>query len=271
MALDNVQKKEDTTLHLPRILCLHGGGTNGVVFRMQCRALLNYLKDSFRLVFVDAPFPCEPHPAIIPIYADYEPYLRWLRSPGGNSPINSDTLISKIDHSLRIAMQENDLEGGTGEWVGLMGFSQGAKIAASLLYRQQVREEKLGKGHAGSNYRFAVLLAGRAPLISLDTELITSSAIIDAGKSSEEFLGWPDDWEFEDQDHMLSLPTIHVHGLEDPGLNMHRRLLKQYCRPESTKMMEWDGDHRIPIKTRDVMPLVEMILQTAKETGVVKN
>jgi hypothetical protein len=168
-------------------------------------------------------------------------------------------------------MHEDDLKGGTGEWVALMGFSQGAKIAASLLYRQQVREEKLGKGNAGSNYRFAVLLAGRAPLVSFDTELITSSAIIDAEQSSEEFLGWPDDWEFEDQDHMLSLPTIHVHGLKDPGLNMHRRLLKQYCRPGSTKMMEWDGDHRIPLKRQDAMPLVEMILQTAKETGVVKN
>ncbi|KAL3417759.1 citrinin biosynthesis oxidoreductase [Phlyctema vagabunda] len=276
MALSNSKKKEDTTLHLPRILCLHGGGTNAIVFRMQCRVVTHHLRDSFRFVFVDAPFPCDPHPDIIPVYAGYGPYLRWLRSLTEHAAVDSETMISTIDESLGRAMNDDDLKGGTGQWVALMGFSQGAKIAASLLYRQQVRAEKLGKRNAGSDYRFAVLMAGSAPVISLDREVITNSpAIIDAAVSCEESWRWIDtDWLFDEEheeQHMLHLPTIHVHGLQDPGLHMHQRLLTQYCRPENSKLMEWDGAHRIPIKTPDVMQLVDLILQTAVETGVLKS
>lgn len=32
-------------------------------------------------------------------------------------------------------------------------------------------------------------------------------------------------------ENILTLPTIHVHGLQDPGLHLHRQLLEMCCAP----------------------------------------
>ncbi|KAH1600297.1 hypothetical protein KXW91_008005 [Aspergillus fumigatus] len=47
---------DTATLHLPRLLCLHGGGTNARIFRMQCRVLEKHLGRTFRLVYAQGPF-----------------------------------------------------------------------------------------------------------------------------------------------------------------------------------------------------------------------
>ena len=99
-------------------------------------------------------------------------------------------------------MEEDDREGGRGEWVGLMGFSQGAKLAASILLEQQARADKArreGKkewdtcfiGIPGLNWRFGVLLAGRAPLLNLNPGLMTSQALVSTANIAEgfEFVG----------------------------------------------------------------------------------
>lgn len=52
--------KPDLSLKSPRILCLHGGGVTGEAFRLQARALIAKLQPTFRLVFADGPFFCDP-------------------------------------------------------------------------------------------------------------------------------------------------------------------------------------------------------------------
>jgi len=34
--------------------------------------------------------------------------------------------------------------------------------------------------------------------------------------------------------------------------------------------VEWDGQHRVPIKTKDVLPVVDAILDIAQATGVLR-
>lgn len=62
--------------------------------------------------------------------------------------------------------------------------------------------------------------------------------------------------------------VVDVHGTRDPGLVQHRKLLAQYCEEGTTRLMEWDGDHRVPIKTKDVLALVRNIWDVAFETGL---
>ena len=62
--------------------------------------------------------------------------------------------------------------------------------------------------------------------------------------------------------------TIHVHGQRDQGLELHRHLYDKYC-DEGARLTEWDGEHRVPIKTRDVASVVQQILSVAKEEGIV--
>lgn len=162
-------------------------------------------------------------------------------------------------------MREDDELGADGEWVGLMGFSQGAKMSASLLFDQQVREEKgVNVGPRKTSWRFAVLLAGRAPLVSLSEYSADIRGLQDPELISEGF----DQLDDPDGRCELRLPTIHVHGLKDKGLHLHRRLLEQYCEPGSTTLVEWDGDHRVPIKSNDVKSIVDAILDVSQETGV---
>ena len=69
-------------------------------------------------------------------------------------------------------------------------------------------------------------------------------------------------------EHVLKLPTIHVHGLNDAGLHLHRRLRDQYCDPEGVTLVEWDGSHRVPLKKTDVDMICAEIYRVAREQGV---
>ncbi|KKK12618.1 hypothetical protein P175DRAFT_0505728 [Aspergillus ochraceoroseus IBT 24754] len=251
----------DPTLHLPRILCLHGGGVTAEVFRLQSRSLIKQLQRHFRLCFVDGPFLSDPGPGMIPTFQNYAPFRRWLCWKPDHHPNDAEEIINEIDRALQAAMAADDAKGATGEWAGLMGFSQGGKICASLLYRQQIRAEKLGTARSGSRFRFAVLLAARPPLVSLDTELLTSSALAEA---SEITTGTFQNYQVPER--QISLPTVHVHGLRDPGLPLHRKLL-QWCERGTARVVEWDGDHRVPVREKDVALVVDQILLVAKQTG----
>ena len=262
----NMQESRDPTLHLPRILCLHGGGTNAQIFRLQCRILIRHLQSSFRLVFAEAPFSSEAGPDVVSVYKAYGPFRRWLRFLPHHPDIGARSIIEKIEGSLDDAKNEDDLKGATGEWVGLLGFSQGAKVCASLLLRQQICAQKLGAHRSKTNYRFAVLLAGRGPLVAMEPQLMTAPALADASEiGSSAAL---DERALRGKKHVLHLPTIHVHGLRDPGLGLHRLMLEQYCERDSIRLLEWDGDHRVPIKNKEVAAVVSQILDVAEQTGV---
>lgn len=272
--MPSIPSANPDTKSLPRILCLHGGGVNGTIFEFQARSLIPHLQQSFRLVWADGPFLCDPHPDVVNVYGSFGPFRRWVRWLPGHPEIDDESNISEIGYSLRTAMEDDDRKGGTGEWVGLMGFSQGAKLAASLLLEQQSREEQAFQedkelesgliGIPGVHWRFGVLLAGRAPPTNLNPKTLKSKALVEAGTLSDGF-------EFRkevDQEAMLRIPTLHVHGMADPGLDLHRILLHDYCVKGTTTLIEWEGAHRIPIKTKDVAPILDEIYNIAANTGV---
>ncbi|KAL6855596.1 hypothetical protein ACO1O0_006748 [Amphichorda felina] len=256
MALTADNQGDDASLPLPRILCLHGGGTSAAIFRFQCRAIIRRLASSFRLVFVDAPFLSRPHQAIVPYFGDQGPFYRWLRWDDDHE--YDDDAAGKILDTCRRAMDE---DAGTGPWVAVLGFSQGAKIAASLLWAQ----EKIEGGQGP--FRFGVVMAGRAPVVVLDPtgKMPAIPHTADAGQTSAEFTDWAPDSTGE---HAIGIPTLHVHGLQDPGTDLHRIMSSNYCRDGTARVVEWDGDHRLPIRPDDVEAVVSQMLELAQETGV---
>ena len=68
--------------------------------------------------------------------------------------------------------------------------------------------------------------------------------------------------------HVLRLPTIHVHGMADPGVHLHRRLMEQYCDRKSVTLVEWGGGHRVPLKKTDVDRIIKEIYRVAAEQGI---
>ncbi|KAF2132993.1 hypothetical protein P153DRAFT_354432 [Dothidotthia symphoricarpi CBS 119687] len=259
---------------LPRILCLHGGGVNATIFAVQSRSLIRHLQHSFRLVWVDGPFFCDPHPDIVQVYGTYSPFRRWMRWLPEHAEIDDESCIEEIGYALRSAMEDDNRAGATGEWVGLMGFSQGANLSASLLLEQQAREEKaqesgqknmLGPiGIPGLNWKFGVLLAGRAPPKNLHPEILTSQSLVSAGDISSGFQFCKD----ISDEAILKKPTLHVHGMADAGLYLHRKLLHEYCREGTATLVEWEGAHRLPLKSKDVDRVVGAMYDLAESTGV---
>ncbi|KAL4997565.1 serine hydrolase FSH [Aspergillus recurvatus] len=253
----------DGTLPLPRILCLHGGGTNAKIFRAQCRTLRPQLSNHFRLVFADAPFLSGPGPDVESVFAEWGPFRSWARPAVRSTPGSwglGSLDVGAVDRSLMAAMAADDAAGATGRWVGLLGFSQGAKTAGCLLLRQQLQNATTNSHfHDARNesalrapgdprevdFRFAVLMAGRGPLVLLEEGPET------------------------DQRLQLRLPTIHVHGTRDRDLAKHRELLHRDCEKGSTRLIEWDGAHQVPTKGKDVALVVAAILDVARETGAI--
>lgn len=236
-------------INAPRILCLHGGGSSAEIFKTQCRVLIHHLSTNFRLVFADGPYISTPGPDVVPTYADMAPFRSWL-FPGGELGC-----IDLVYRQLEAAIRRDNDEGWTGEWVGFLGFSQGAKMAASLLLEAQRRNCLISRRLTPlrtqhdkmwcHRWKFAIIVAGRGPLLDVNGGSIASD---------------PD---------KLFLPSLHVHGLEDPGLPLHRDLYNRCGVPGSKRLMEWDGAHRMPIKGPDVKRLVSEIEALAVSAGVV--
>ncbi|KAI5287379.1 hypothetical protein KEM52_001614 [Ascosphaera acerosa] len=296
------------SLAKPRLLCLHGGGSNSQVFRAQLRSIRHKLEPRFRLVYVDGPFLCPPGPGVGMVYQHLAPFRRWLRWLPEHPEVAPEEAVAAINRAIARAVAEDDAAGASGECVGLLGFSQGATVAASVLLRQQRREQarreqqqqqqqqqregeqvEAEAGLKDLRFRFAVLFAGRAPLVQLasghtaddmEREHLRSPADL-----ASTFSNWPeqaaaqpsptsgsdnenDDGNADgDRPWLLRVPTVHVHGSKDEGLPLHRKLLELYCQPGSTELVQWCGDHRLPLRAYDVEAVVEQILSVARRTG----
>ena len=267
-------KGDDPTLHLPRILCLHGGGTNARIFRIQCRTLSQQLGRHFRLIYAEAPFAtARPGPDVTAVFSKYGPFRQWLLQV---DDIEDEDMAfeagARIHESLADAVAADDLRGATGDVIGLLGFSQGARVAASVLYNQQIRHQQFSSLNTiGLPYfHFAVLLAGRGQLIWLDPDLPMPLGTVSPLTTGVLPLPVDDapNWNGLARRDRLYLPTIHVHGLNDAGLDLHRKFITRCCLPGSETVVKWHGEHRVPIKSNDVSAVVEQIYRLAKQTGV---
>ncbi len=182
--------------------------------------------------------------------------------------MNAVDAVALIEKAVRDAIQLDDEAGGRGQWVGVLGFSQGAKIGASMLFDQQLRAELgMGRRQGWPHFKFGVLLAGRGPLVSLTPEMGTLPGMAEASSCS--VLSPSEELDFQPMERALTVPTVHVHGLRDPGLELHQKLLRRCCAVESARLIQWEGEHRVPIKTNDVRVVVDAILAVARETGAV--
>jgi len=209
-----------TASPLPSILCLHGGGTNSTIFNIQTIRLQRALSQHFNFVFLDAPFPALPGPGVLPIFEGCGPFLRWTPSPTAN------TLPEETRNLITIARKET-------EFVGVLGFSQGAKLAAGLLLEQYVKGTKL--------FKFGVLLMGTSPPLA-------------SGLTEEE------------RGTRIGVPSVIVVGKEDPWCEEGRRLFEEFWEREKATLVELDIGHRLPTLEKETRMIVNEILRLYKDT-----
>jgi predicted esterase len=253
----------DEDLSLPRILCLHGGGTNAEIFQIQARAITSALSQYFRFIFFSGPFEATPHPSIAQVYGDMGPFCRWLRWLPEHPEIDDDEAAKTVMDACLGAMKKDR---GTGPWAGVMGFSQGAKVGANLLWAQ---ERAVANGiRPLTNFKFAVIMAGLPPWLHYDKRLPKPDRYVDdASGYATDFTDYPE--EYEEGEHVLQAPTLHVLGLGDEDVEKHRKLALNYCNPKTRQIIEWDGDHRVPVEKDVVRKIVKITMDMGEEAGMI--
>ena len=220
----------ESDAHLPRLLCLHGGGTSALIFKIQTRRLQWALRSTFKFVFADGPFTSGAGPGVLPAFADCEPYFSWLdrESP---TPEQDQRRVRQV---LKKVIKDDG-----GEFVGVMGFSQGGRLTAGLLADQ-------AEGNAGEgipNWKFGVMLCGSYPPLSLS---LAKSPLAKPSQGTDEH----GETREPDEDEIIHVPSVLVRGTLDPHGEKGRRLEK-YFDPETAIILVFKMGHHLPAAAGD--------------------
>lgn len=240
-----------------RFLCLHGRGTNSDIFEAQLgmtdshsrttRSFLDRTADSLAplqrrlaqhtLEFLDAQSACAPAPGISDLYPP--PYLCWYEHG------HPDNVSIALD-DLRAVLDED------GPYDGLIGFSEGAALIASLLLCDEL---------AGRHPRIqlAVLFNSVVPLIAeaMDVQYASSPlselvhghhnhylALLQANEQVGDPLAHA--WGFSPAGPLrISASTAHIIGDQDP-FAPSSQLVVQMCHPERAQVLRHGGSHALP-------------------------
>lgn len=232
-----------------RILCLHGRGATASGFMTDLAPLeVEAAKQGFELVAIDAvrPSPRRLYQPTLPCRPDQLPddCLRhgpllllqpsgtnsWWTYPSGERSFSASKFFG-ADESIRFV--EDTLV--QGEFAGLLGFSQGAMLAAVVVARAA-----LGEGDAASTLQYGVICGAALPA---PFEALLSRLQASGGSSS--------------------IPTLHclsaVDNMNPPALG---EALATCFGPTTTEMLWHDAGHVVPPPDK-VVPVVSFLDRVA--------
>lgn len=229
---------------LPTILCLHGAGTNGRIFRLQARMLVRNLASRFHFLFLDAPFESLPGPGCMPTYAGMQPYLWWHcdESSADHFDVSVDEVRRRRQEVRKLLcdkLQDTNV-------VGIMAFSQGARVATGICLDDQL----------GRHIKFIVLIAATFPALPVNADDVlcqeSSSTIVTPAANAD--LGTPT------RNRYITIPSVHVQGALDPWLPEGKQLRSSYFAESEAEVVVFSGAHTVPVKRQDVDNVVKTVL-----------
>lgn len=233
---------------LPVILCLHGGGSTSTVFKIQCRRLIWTLGSQFKFVFVNAPHEGEPGFGMLPVFESCAPFYRWVtrRWKLGEGPTEStpEHEIDLIDTALDHAVVSEAGPQGWRNVVGVIGFSQGARLVGGLLLRQKLWEKANPDDESGKwHLKFGVMVGGPYPPIAMSEE-------VDA----------------QQYEVLKTIPTVHAWGRDD-HVRSGCEEMRQACDSDVCFELQFDGGHHMPLKDVEAKDLCDLIMAAYYASG----
>ena len=220
---------------------LHGGGVSGEIFTIQTRKLIWRLRSHFDFIFLDAPWVCAPGPGILPFFADAGPFYRWARWHHSEDP---NRLLNRLRETLS--------QPG-GEWVGVLGFSQGGRLAAGLSWEQEHGEKGLDGLLPGLKFRFAVLVGSAWPLLLLEQE-------VPSGGLKENV-----EWD-EKYGSSIGIPSVHMIGQKDHIAAMSDLTARCFDQGKR-KILRPNTGHNMPLDEVENGELCDAVLEAYKAGG----
>lgn len=148
--------------------------------------------------------------------------------------------VKAMDEVILKTMEEN---GGPDSFVGVMGFSQGARLVAGMLLRQQMEIREFGASQWG--FRFGVVIGGPFPPIGLTPEL----EVVEA-----------------DYALLSQLPTVHAWGRDD-HVRQGAKDMVDACDGPNTFFMDFEGGHHLPLRDQEADELSGLIVEAWHSGG----
>ncbi|KAE8150833.1 hypothetical protein BDV25DRAFT_171872 [Aspergillus avenaceus] len=263
-----------------RLLCLHGHGTNSEILETQLAQLRGYLPADWEFDFLDGEMESKPATGIEDIFPG--PYYSYH-----GVPIPED--VWRAYNFIMDVVQEE------GPFDGVIGFSQGAQMAATIIAHEAMINPQ------ADVFKFAVFLSAIMPFdmeagslkLTYDDDVDTleaeyQGATNSQGSMTHNHLNWLNDcratsviaeWQgrrsrlpglgrqstdillrYHPSIHgiQINIPTVHVYGLEDQYLH-HARGLAGICDPKVSQVVTHEGTHQIPRDGRNLMRIAEAI------------
>ncbi|KAL4924023.1 serine hydrolase FSH [Aspergillus undulatus] len=246
-----------------RFLCLHGGSTSAEIFEIQSGGLtqpLESLGHKFHFINGRLESDCEPgmerthlpnrnfHSSILTSH----PELRGIISPPfhnhyprGIEPGSS--LKYAIEYTLRMIARE-------GPFDAVMGFSQGAALAYSLLeHHAQTKGDDAPPLFKAAVFICAPVpydLSGREREAKAETETATSPGPGDGG-------------------YIVTIPTAHIVGRQDALYEQGVRLYGM-CEPRNAELYDHGGKHSIPFdreRNNAMVAVIKRAIERAERGG----
>ncbi|KAI1405995.1 serine hydrolase FSH [Hypoxylon fuscum] len=207
---------------LPVILCIHGHGHNGAIFRYQAKNIIQILGTKFRFVFVESPIEVsQPAIGVLPFFADFKPFRRWH---------HDESAVGQLDVTAEDVVRERNLVRNTiaeciekEQPVGVMAFSHGTRVATALCLDPEL----------GANIKFAIMFCGFAGASPLTSGL---------------------------EPRTIDMPSIYAQGSLDPWGAKAKQLSKSHFVQARLKIVKFRGGHELPTQRADVVNITKEIL-----------
>ncbi|KAL3479545.1 serine hydrolase FSH [Aspergillus californicus] len=302
-----------------KIVYLHPWGASAEIFESQISPICALIGESHEYVFLDGPVSCGPAKEIPPSMPG--PFHNWYDG------LSSSQVREAHDFVMDVIEDE-------GPFDGVIGFSQGAALALSILYHheichpnrpplfrfaiffcavlsispdpmfnsdiiskyfryyKQVKQDEASENDKATmddefersfsqddknathklsrlkNHRAMLLLPGQKAalvreLFTLVRQLVENAADHDyAAKTQWKTRGGIE--EFPRVYHPLintqrvSVPTVHIIGRSDP-LRRHSELQARLCSKSLTRIVEFEGVHKVPHKMNDLQAVLKAV------------
>ncbi|KAI0970357.1 serine hydrolase FSH [Xylaria arbuscula] len=261
-----------------RILCLHGQGTSASIFRKQTEHMRKMLPADYQFYFFDGRHKCEADQEVLDFFLP--PYWAWYSTPTTHSVLGAHGQVLSI-------IREH------GEFDAVIGFSQGAAVAASLLLHQELLgEEPVFKAaiFIGSPLPFSHRLdvgidcstgtsygIGDEPRnaygrpTTIPPHLLTDPTKLDTpmqSQGSEDTCSEAAQYQMfhADVDGVrIQVPTGHIYGSEDKWF-FHSQELVRLCRADVSTVFQHMGGHEVPrAYTEEICDVIEAVFSRIGE------
>ncbi|RSM15823.1 hypothetical protein CDV31_004765 [Fusarium ambrosium] len=217
------------------LLCFHGSGSKGAIFKVQMARICLLLGETFEFIFLDGPLECAPGPGVLPMFSGQEPYYCWFGSNGNSTEDGIDRVTSSVKHAVDewTATKSNP----EAEIVGGIGFSEGALALSMMLWQQQQ-----GLAPWLPRPMFAALSCCFFPN---EASLWLNANAQAHGMSKAH----------------IDVPTLHIHGNRDFCLGRARRLVRVHYQPSFATVIQTEAGHHLPTRKDELAEVVKHILR----------